>query len=497
VALSLALLIDAWGCRRGGPGAPERVLRVAVRADVLGFFGSGPLPSEAYTLQVNSHILEGLVRLDRSLTIQPALAESWETPDDYTYRFHLRADLHFSDGRPLAAEDVAASLAFAQRSDWGTQDTLQAIESVRALDSRQVEIRTRAPYRLLLQTLPWGFVLPKDELNRTPVRTIGSGPYRLADRRPGAGFTLERNPHYRGPPPAFGRAVFEVVPDAAERVGRLLRGEADVIDDIPPQRVEELRGREDVQVYAGSGLRVLFLGLRVDRPPLADPRVREAVALALDRDQLVARAQLVPGEVAHQLVPKTVVGYDPALHPDAPDRARALALLAAAGHRGGLRVRLDGPRNRYTNDTLILSELARQLELAGLQVELNVLDKSDFFALIDSGGSNLHLFGWLCRSGQASDLLEAAFHSRQARMGTWNTLGLADPILDRLIEVAGASRGEAEWNRALRRAQRRALELRAAIPLVVQPEALAFRRPLRWKPSLDYSLWLEDIDPGP
>lgn len=493
----LAWLIDARGCRWRGQAASERVLRVAARADVLGFFGSGPLPSEAYTLQVNSNILEGLVRFDRSLTVQPALAEYWETPDEYTYRFHLRPDLRFSDGRVLTAEDVAASLAFAQRSDWGTQDTLQAVESVRALDPRLVEIRTRGPYRLLLQTLHWGFVLPKDELDHTPVRTIGSGPYRLADRRPGAGFTLERNPYYRGPLSAFSRVVFEVVPDATERVGRLLRGEADVIDDIPPQQVEELRGRQEVRVYAGPGMRVLLLGLRVDRPPFSDPRVRQAVALALNREELLARAQLAPGEVAHQLVPSTVVGYDPTFLPDAPDRASARALLAAAGHPRGLRVRLDGPRNRYTNDTLILPELARQLELAGFQVELNVLDKRDFFALIDAGGSDLHLLGWLCRSGQASDLLEAVFHSRQARMGTWNSLGLVDPPLDRLIEEAGASRGEPEWSQALRLAQRRALELRAAIPLVVQPEALALRRPLRWKPSLDYSLWLEDIEPRP
>jgi peptide/nickel transport system substrate-binding protein len=490
------ILAGGGGCRGEDPATP-RVLRVALRADVLGFFGSDPLPSEAFTLQINAQIVEGLVRFDRSLRVRPALAESWETPDDRTYRFLLRPELRFSDGRSLTAEDVAASLELAQSSDWGNQDALQAIESVRVLDPRRLEIRTRFPYRLLLQSLHWGFVLPKEELRRTPVRTIGSGPYRLAERRPGEGFTLERNPFYRGAEPAFERVVFDVVPDAHERIGRLLRGQADVSDGVPPERVAELRAHPELQVHAGPGLRVLYLGLRVDRPPFSDPRVRRAVSLALDREELLTRARLAPGKPAHQLVPSAVVGYDPSFAPPRRDPEAARALLAAAGHGDGLRVRLDGPNNRYANDTLILSEVARQLALAGFQVEVDARDKRQFFALIDSGGSNLHLFGWMCRSGQAADLLEAVLHSKQGRSGSWNSLGLADPALDQLIERVGGSRSEAEWSRTLRSTQRRALESNALVPLVVQPESLALRRPLRWTPSLDYSLWLEDIAPGP
>lgn len=482
------------GCRHGPAAAPEAVLRVAVRADVMGFFPSGTGASEAYTLQINAQIVEGLVRLDRSLAVQPALADRWETPDEQTYLFHLRPGLHFSDGRPLTAEDVAASIEAARTSPWGTQDALQAIASTRALDRLRVEIRTRGPYMLLLQTLHWGFVLPKAELGRTPVRTIGSGPFRLLEWRPGAGFTLERNPHYRGPAPDFERVVFSVVPEAAERVERLLRGQVDAIDHVPLDRLAELRGRGDVQVFAGSGQRVLYLGLRVDRPPFADPRLREAVARALDRETLVSRALHGLGLPAHQLVPPTVAGYDPTQPPPEPlDRARTRGLLAAAGRAAPMRVRLDGPRNRYTNDTQILAELARQLAEAGFEVEVNALDKRDFFRLIDAGGSDLHLLGWACQSGQAGDLLDAVFHSPAGPTGAWNTLGLADPVLDRLIESANASRTEREWSLGLEAALRLALSWRAAIPLVVQPEALAFGPHVRWSPAVDYLLRLDDM----
>ncbi len=483
----------ACACRYEPAAVPGDVLRVAVRADVTGFFPSGTRASEAYTHQISAQIVEGLVRLDRSLVVQPALAERWETPYEHTYLFHLRPGLRFSDGRPLTAEDVAASIEAARTSPWGTQDSVHAIASIRALDQLRVEIRTRGSHRLLLQTLHWGFVLPKAELGRTPIRTIGSGPFQLQEWRPGAGFTLERNPHYRGPAPDFERVVFSVVPEAAERVERLLRGQADVIDHVPLDRLAELRGSADVQVFAGSGLRVLYLGLRVDRPPFADPRLREAVARALDRERLVSGALHGLGLPAHQLVPPTVAGYDPTQPPEPLDRARARSLLAAAGRAGPMRVRLDGPRNRYTNDTQILAELAHQLAEVGFEVEVNALDKRDFFPLIDAGGSDLHLFGWACQSGQASELLDAVLHSPAGPTGAWNTLGLADPVLDRLIESANASRTQREWSEALKAALRHALAWRAAIPLVVEPETLAFGPHVRWSPAVDYLLRLEDM----
>jgi peptide/nickel transport system substrate-binding protein len=487
----VTVLLGVWGpgCARER-AAKARVLRVAARADVLGFFPEGAKASDGYTFQVNAEVVEGLVRFDRNLRVQPALADHWETPDERTYVFHLRPGLRFSDGRPLTAEDVAASLTAAR--NWGTRDALQAIDSARALDAEQVEVRTRQPYLLLLQSLHWGFVLPRDEIARRPTRTIGSGPFMLRERHPGKDFTLDRNPHYHGRAPDFDSVVFTIVADDKQRLGRLLSGEADVADQIPPERIAALRARGDVQVFAGPGLRVLYLGLRVDRPPFSDARVREAVALALDRDELRSRALMGLGQPAFQLLPGTIVGYDPSLPPELTDRARARALLASSRH-ARLRVRLDGPRNRYTNDTLILAELARQLGEVGIEAEVNALDKAAFYALIDAGASDAHLVGWACRSGQGSDLLEGMLHSRSEHLGTWNSFGLSDPRLDAMIEDSGRTHDQLTWSLALRKAARRAFESRAAIPLVVQPEALAFRRGLRWDPSIDYSLWLEDV----
>jgi peptide/nickel transport system substrate-binding protein len=497
--LALAALAAAGlGACRTSPEAapPPSTLRIALRADVTGFL-PGPLLNEAFTLQVNRSVYESLVRFDGELRLRPALAERWSSPDDRTYRFELRPGVRFSDGRPLRAADVVASLE-ANRDGWVTRDYLQAIESVRATGERQIEVRTRFPYLALLTRLPWGPVVPKDAVRPSPALAPGTGPYRVESRVPGRGFVFVRNPHFDRPVPAFERVVHAVVPDDAERVARVERGEADVADHVPPGEIERLSRNPALRVVSGAGLRVLFLVLRADRPPFSDPRVREAIDLALDRGRLVRHALAGRAEAATQVVPPSIVGFDPALRLPRPDPARARALLAAAGHATGLEVRLDGPSNRYVNDVAILRELAGQLGEAGVRARVNALDKSEFFPLIESGRSEMHLLGYACESGDAGDVLGALLHSPTGgALGSLNSLGVSDRLLDERIEAADAARTDTERARQLRLAVARAAELRVALPLVVQAESVVLTRRLAWDPPLNMAVVPEAFRPAP
>jgi peptide/nickel transport system substrate-binding protein len=472
-------------------------LTLAVRADVTGFYPNPPMADEAYTYDVNWAIFEGLVRFSRRIEPEPALAERWENPDDRTYVFTLRDGLRFSDGRPVTAEDVAASLNAARERGWATRNYLQAIESVRAAGPRSVVIRTRFPYLVLLFKLPWGLVLPADAVAATPVAAVGTGPYRLESWEPGRGFALARNPHFREAPAGFARARFVVVSDAGERLGKLLRGEAQVADQVPLDMVEALRGRDDVTVFAGAGIRVIFLGLRVDAPPFSDARVREAVDLAIDREELISRAYGGRTVPASQLVPQAIVGFNPAIPVTAPDRARARRLLDEAGHRQGFAVRLDGPNNRYVNDEAILREVARQLREVGIRVDVNALDKREYFPLAFAGRSKFHLLGWECQSGEAGQALDAVAHSRSGPLlGSANTTGLSDPVLDRLIEDSNRALDLKDRTAALQKAMARLAETRAIVPLLVQAEAVAVSRAVEWEPPLGYALRVADMRPA-
>ncbi len=493
---AFALAASVPGCR---PAAgPALDIRVGVRADITGVFPNPPIVNEGFTFGINLHIFDGLTGLDGSQRVIPALADGWETPSDTRYVFQLRRGLRFSDGSDLSAQDVVASLNASRQRGWVNRDYLQTIESVRALDERRVEITTSLPDLALPYELPRGFVLPAQALDQVPVPAVGSGPYTLESRMPGREFVRARNPHYRGPLPAVSRARFVVVPDADERIARLLRGELDVVEGLPIERVAALEGDPRVRVYPGASNRVLLLCMRVARGPLADPRLREAIDVAIDRDELVEHVYGGRAEVAPQVIHPHVVGFDPERRPEKPDRALARALVARAGFPNGFEIRLDGPNNRYAGDVALLDEVRRQLALVGIRAAVAAVDKVEFFALVDSGGSDFHLLGWAFDTGEAGDALAQLFHTpRTGLLGTANAMGLSDPDLDALFDRARGSSAEDERAGLLRNAARRAAEHRAAIPLVIQPEAVATSRRLVWQPPRSYGLWLAHFLPAP
>ena len=496
--LASALLTLNCVARQDAPNAaaPD-TLTLAVRADVTGFFPNPPIESEAFTIDVNRSLFETLVRFDSGFRLEPGLAERWESPDDRTFVFQIRPGLRFSDGTPLTARDVAASLNATRERGWVLSEYLRAVESVEAIDDRHVRLRTHHPSLVLLAKLTWGFILPAEALSQTPVPALGTGPYRLQSWTPGKEFVLLRNAHFRGPAPAFSRVRFRIEPDAGKRLDLVLRGEADVADQVPLDALDSLQAHGDVRVVTQPSLRVLFLCLRVDQAPFSDPLVREAVDLALDRSELIAQAVNGRAEPASQLVPAAVVGFNPSLALARPDRARARRLLARAGYGRGLRVRLDGPNNRYVNDVRILQEIARQLSLVGIQTTVNALDKREFFPLIEASRSKLHLLGFACESGESGDVLDSLVHSPQP--GPYlnlNSVGLADPELDRLIDEANASTSDRQRVLLLQAAMARTGELRATLPLLIQTEAVVLTRRVAWDPPLTLALRPEAMRPS-
>jgi peptide/nickel transport system substrate-binding protein len=474
----------------------EETLVLAVKADITGVYPSREAVNEAFTTQVHWNFLEGLVGLDAQLHLRPTLASNWSNPDDHTYVFELRAGHSFSDGRPVRAQDVVASLRGASRT--ALADYFHAIAETRALDERRVQIVTRSPYLVLLTRLPWGMVLPEAEWERSTPAPIGTGPYRLVSHTRGREVVLERNPRYRGGPAPFARVVYQVVPEEAARVDLVRSGQADAADHLAPARAAELAQDPHVESVSGEGLRLIYLTLRPSRPPFDDPRVREAIDLALDRPLLLRRALGGRGRVATQIVPQTVAGYDPDIEPPRHDPARARRLLEAAGVSGTPTLELSGPNNRYLNDAGVLQEIARQLREVGLTVNVRSMDKSLFFALASSGATQMHLMGWSCETADAGDALDAVAHSKDASgIGADNDADLRNPALDRLIDAANASVSADERVGRLKAAMRLLQEQRVYLPLYVQPESVLVSKRVIFTPGPNFALVPWAVRPRP
>jgi peptide/nickel transport system substrate-binding protein len=496
--LAIPAAFAAGACQDPRPVPSAEVLRAAVRADVTGFFPHPPAANESYTFEMNRWVVEPVVGLDRGLNVVPALAAHWLTPDDRTFVLELRSGLRFSDGRPLTAVDVATSLEAGRRLAWPNDGYLATIERVRALDERRVEVRAQRPDPTLLARLAWGFVVPRDVPEGKPGPVPGTGPYVLESWAPGKGFVFARNSLHWGTPSSFARAEFRVEADDAERLRLVESGEADIADFVPPEAWPQLEKSEKLQLVVGAGLRVLFLGLRVDRPPFDDPSVREALDLAIDRKTLVDRVFVGKGQIANQLMPRGSVGYVPELPAASYDPERARRLLAAAGLRPGHKLRLDGPRNRYVRDVQILEEVARQLALVGLEVQVNPLEKSALYNLLDSGGSHFFLLGWASESGDGADVFEVLFpHPGEKLRGYSNATGFTDPLLDAITREVQSTANLRERAVVLRSAFQRLASLRPILPLVVQPDAVVYdRRRVRWDPPVSLALRPRDLRPA-
>jgi peptide/nickel transport system substrate-binding protein len=453
---------------------------------------------------MNRWLLGAPVALDRGLNVVPALAEHWLTSDDRTFVLELRAGLRFADGRPASARDVAASLEAGSRLAWPNLGYLSTIESVRALDERRVEVRALRPDPTLLARLAWGFVLPADACGRTPVPLVGTGPYTLESWTPGKGFVFARNPHYWGEQGAFDHAEIRVVAADAARLALVEKGEADLADFVPPEEWSRLQKESGLRLVVGPGHRVLFLGLRVDRAPFSDPRVREAFDLALDRGALVERVLSGKGTVANQLLPRGAVGHVPELPPSPHDPERSRALLRAAGFAPGRKLRLDGPSNRYVKDVELMREVARQLGEVGVDVQVNPLEKTALYALLARGASDFYLLGWASESGDGADTFEVLFPPRDdqsspasSALAQTNASGFYDVELARITREAQSSTNLQARAAVLRRAFTRLGELRPVLPLVVQPEAVVYDpRRVRWDPPVSLALRPDDLRPA-
>ena len=479
-AALLAALPAGPGCVR--PAAPGD-LRVAIHSDPVRL--DPHLQNEVLTHAVLGNLYEAVTSFDLDAHVHPGLA-SWENPDDFTCRLRVREGARFSDGRPVEAADLAASLERARSHPRShLRSYLVEVDSINVVDARTVAVHTTRPLPVLLNRLAFVYVAPRDAPDeiREPV---GSGPYRLAAYERGRLLRLEPRPDE---PRARGaRAVeFLVVPDARERSELLLSGRADLVFDLAPGDVDRVESAACCRVAHRTSTIVVYLALSAADPRFRDPRVREAIDLAIDRRRLVERSFLGRAQPATQMTSPGVFGHDPGLPPAVHDLERARALLAEAG--GGFPVTLEQRVGREHG------ELARQLGQLGLQVTVRSWPWPELYPRLQARRIQLYHGGVAATTGDASDVLQTFLHSPdpQRGYGTTNSSGFSDAQVDALVEQAGSTTKLVDRRRLLQEALRRAREQRFLLPLVVPEDLYGVRRGLAWEPRLDRRLLAAEV----
>lgn len=516
---ALALLLGLTAC-----SPRETLVHHGNRAGIL-HRGVGPtlsdldpqLASSLGDIHVLSALFEGLVAENPSdLSPEPGVAARWEVSSDgLTYTFHLRPDARWSDGRALVAADFAGSLRRALSPAFAAPNAelIYPVKNARtyhrgeladfaqvgieATDTHTLRITLERPvsHFLSLLTHPVWFPVPLHAIaaagpaeargNRwavSPATFVGNGAFTLKDWRVGQAIVAAASPTYWDAAKVKLREVhfhfFDGV-DAEERAYRA--GQLHITEAIPVGRIESWRAEHPEQLRADPFLDAYFYRINTTRPFLDDARVRRALSLAIDREQLV-KALLRGGQrPATGFVPPGVGGYaPPELVRYDPEAARAL--LAEAGHPGGKGLPVF--ELLYTtseNHRRIAEALQAQWRtVLGVETRLTNQELASLLEARRNGSFELLRSSWVADYAAPETYLDL-FTST----ATNNFTGWRDADYDRLVAQAADTRDDAARFDLLRQAETRLLEAAPIIPIYVNTHVYLVNPAVRgWQPTL-------------
>jgi ABC-type transport system substrate-binding protein len=458
---------------------------------------------DVYEATLVNQIFNGLLAYDSHLNTVPCIASSWViSPDGMSYTFQLRKGVKFHDGSELSAEDVVYSLSRvfdlpeAQSSlartylghilgvDEYTHHKTKVIRGFEILSPHIVRIRLARPYSSFLGALASEFarIVPKHYLDRVGSEEfghhpIGCGPFQLAEWTPGQRIVMTRFRDYAFTPSWLDSLVFQLPVENARDLAadQFLRGELSAAV-IPDGRLQEFVTRPNTTLLARQYLSLMFIGLNARQAPFTDPRVRQAFAMAIDREALI-RAHPEGRTLPNGMLPPGMPGYTPEPKLLPHDLRRARELLAQAGYPGGAGL----PPIIYTTAVTthsarqLFAELQRQVAALGFDLRLAELPWLDFSRHLIATELQCLSVTWVADIPDPDSFLYAMCTSG----GSANFTAYSSPEVDALLEQGRASRSQLQRLEIYRDAERRILSDASVIPLFHPVSAIAVRADVR------------------
>ena len=488
LAASLLLLGFAGGCAGedtsfeevGGDPQPGGTAIIAVLTDFQSF--NPVVNTSILTDEVMKQMLfTPIVQYDEDLQIQPHLAESWELTDS-TVTFRLREDVRWHDGEPVTAEDVRFTFELAMDPETASllgSAYLNQVESATVLDEYTIRFDFVAPHAQALDAFWWP-PLPRHLLQGVPAaemsqagynqRPIGSGPFRFVSWERNQQLTLEAYdsfPAGLGGRPHLDRVVFRVIPEPTTMITELLNGSADMIGyTLLPDQAIQLENQRGVQLRHYPSREFTYIGWNNASPLFEDSRVRRALAMAINRPELIrallhglaapASGMIPPWSPLHSEIEP--LEYD-------PEEARRLLAEAGWGDSNGDGVldRSGAPfqftllvnsANRMHQD--IATVIQQGLGRLGIAVELRTIEFQTLLQQHRARQYDAVISNWTLDTFKV-DPTPLFTCAEAERAGSANRASFCDPAIDALIERGLRSTDPSEavgtWEEFSRRLQ--------------------------------------------
>jgi len=464
---------------------------------------------------VGAQMFESLLERDQNLKLVPALAaEMPKLVAPTTWEFKLRRGVKFHNGEEFNAESVKFSierLANPANKLRGSS-SFAPIERVEIVDPYTVRIHTRKPWPVFQShiALRQAAMYPPKEYAGKDAATIsknpiGTGPYKFVRWSKDEEIVMEAFPGYWGGPAKIKTVVFKPIPDDAVRVAALQNGEVDVAVNIPPHLAGIIDKHPKIFLSTAPSIRtiqLMFYTHQMDanhKPtgpyngPTADKRVRQALASAIDADEIIKGVMDGKAVRVATMLTSMHFGYDPSLKPLKQDLNRTKKLLAEAGFPNGLDLVLNAPQGRYVRDKEVAEAVAGQLTKAGIKTTLRTFEFVNYLntmVYVHKAGP-VWLIGWGHSSLDAEAIYVPLFKSPNIFANWYNE------DFNGMVEQAQSEMDEKKRLADYHRINKLWIEEVPAIPLYQQIDLYGANKRLAWKARSDeliraYDMALKD-----
>ncbi len=317
-------------------------------------------------------------------SLYSGLAEEVKLQTQTQWVFKLRQGVKFHNGDPFTSADVKFSLerTYDPNAKTMVATVFTTIDKIEAPDPHTVVINTKKPDPLLAARLAFygGQIVPKrylesvgnDGFNAKPV---GTGPVRFVSWIKDDKLTLEANPDYFGGRPDFDRLMVRAIPETSPRVAALLKGEVDIITQLPPDQGQRVNGNGSTRVAGALYGGLYVLAVNSKRPPLDNPLVKQALSLAIDRNLIVKELWKGRGIVPNGPIAKGDNHYDPKLAPLAYNPGEARERLKRAGYKGE-EIFIETTVAYVAQDKAMSEAIASMWKDVGVNVKVEVIEFS-------------------------------------------------------------------------------------------------------------------------
>lgn len=487
--LAAALLAAGCGGDSGGGDAPvgDPVPGgTAVFGVLTDFSGFNPVTNtSATTVDVMQNMLFApLIQYDEELNPQPYLAESWDLTDN-SVTFHLRDDVAWHDGQPVTAEDVKFTFDLAKNPETASllgSAYVNMVESATVVDPQTIRFDFTAPHAQAIDGFWWA-PLPRHllqdvapaELSQAPFNQspVGNGPYRFVQWDRNRQLVLEANPDFPadlGGRPNLDRVVFRVIPEATTMITELMNGSLDLVGyTLLPDQAVQLQNQSGIDLRSFPSREFTYLGWNNERPHFRDPETRRALAMALNRPELINALLHGFGAPAHGMIPPWSPMYTE-IDPLPYDANGARQLLTQAGwedsNGDGVLDREGAPlsftllvnsANRTHQD--IATVIQQQLQEVGARVEIRTVEFQTLLQQHKARNYDAVISNWTLDTFKVDPTPLFSCTEAQTPQSA-NRAGFCDPQLDafltRGLRTADADEAKAIWaeySRGLQQAQ--------------------------------------------